>query len=180
MTTMSAQAMNTADALRLTQAWAYNGRGNPPLTGLNIHPSGDFEVLIRGARLLYRAGEGRLIVSGLVGGDSVQLSTSPAAWKKLQAAAQREAVTMGEGVFELVTTKTMNAEPPVLLLSKSFADGEMQEMQFVVEVRWLLEWATYWRKTRLWELFSGRSEETVSLEGQAHVDWARRHRPRPW
>lgn len=180
MSTPSTHAMNAAEALRLTQAWAHSSKGAQDLAGMRVQPSGDFEVDIRGAHLAYRGASRQLVVSGLVGTGMVQFTAAPEPWQELQAAAAREAPTLGEGQFELVKKKVFHSEPPVLLLSKAFSDGSMSETQFLIEVRWLLEWATHWRKTRLPELNSGRSDQEIERLGRGHVEWARTRRPRPW
>lgn len=173
--------MTAAEALRLTQAWAFSSGASANLTGMKVQLTGDFEIDIRGANLVYQSKTHQLIVSGLVGQDMLQLTASTAAWQKLQTAAAREGITMGEGQFTLAEATTkLNADPPVLMLSKPFTDGAMKEQQFLIEVRWLLEWATHWRKTRLRELFSGSSPEELARQGMAYVAWAHEKRPRPW
>lgn len=180
MSTTPVQAMTAGEALRLTQAWAHSSGADADLAGMAVQPGGDFEVQVRGARLAFQSGLHRLVVSGLVGQDMLQLTVSPAAWQKLQRAAALEAPTLGEGQFELLSVKTLNADPPVLLLSKAFSNGALSEQQFLIEVRWLLEWATHWRKIRLRELFSGRTPEELDKQGRTYVEMARRQRPRPW
>lgn len=180
MSIQPAHAMNAGDALRLTQAWAHSSRAATELAGMTVQPSGDFEVDVRGAHLAYSSASRQLVVSGLVGTGVVQFIVAPEPWQELQAAAAREANTLGEGRFELVDRKVFHSDPPVLLLSKAFSDGKMTETQFLIEVRWLLEWATHWRKTRVPELFSARTPQEIERLGQGYVDWARKRRPRPW
>lgn len=180
MSIQPAHAMTAGDALRLTQAWAHSSRAATDLAGMVVQPGGDFEVDVRGAHLAYRSASKQLVVSGLVGTGVVQFTVAPEPWQELQAAAAREANTLGEGRFELVDRKIFHSDPPVLLLSKAFSDGKMTETQFLIEVRWLLEWATHWRKTRVPELFSARSPQEIERLGLGYVEWARKRRPRPW
>lgn len=180
MSTLPIQAMTAGEALRLTQAWTFSSRTAADLSGMKVQPGGDYEIEVRGAHLAYQSANKLLLVSGLVGSGMVQFSVAPEPWQELQAAAAREALTLGEGTFELVKTTPFHAEPPVLLLSKAFSDGTISEQQFLIEVRWLLEWATHWRKTRLPELSSGLSAQEQERKGKAYVELARRQRPRPW
>lgn len=79
----------------------------------------------------------------------MRLTVSPTAWQGLQRAATLKALALGEGRFELLVVMSLNADPPVLLLSKAFSDDALSEQQLMIEVGWLLEWATHCRETRL-------------------------------
>ncbi len=166
--------MSVERAEKLIQAWSGGS-----LSKLNLG-SGKFLTLANGVFFRFESEKQRLLASGLVGSDAHQFTASKKPWQDLQTTAARESNTLGEGNFELVPTKLFNSDPPVLLLTKDFANGAISEEQFLIEVSWLREWATHWRKKRMVELTSGLSPQEIERRGQDHVEWAKRNRPRPW
>lgn len=172
-------AMTADHAIRLVNAWQGKS-GMTDIAKLLITPNGDFSYQGRGAIFHYEGQTKRLIVSGLVGQRMLQFTAAREPWDELQFYAAREQVTLGEGSFELVSTALLTFTPPVLLLRKSFFDGAISNQQFILETRWLLEWATHWRTRRLPEIYSTDPAETVARKGEEHVAFALRNRLRPW
>jgi hypothetical protein len=165
--------MTPEKAKNLIEAWSRSRQQK-------LAASGEFLVEAGGVFLCYDSDAKQLLASGLVGQDMLQFNSSNKPWQRLQAAAVREKATLGEGHFELVQKKLFNVDPPILLLTKAFDDGSISDEQFIIEVQWLREWATHWRKTRMVELSSGVSEQLIEQQGKAYVEAAQKKRPRPW
>ena len=66
------------------------------------------------------------------------------------------------------------------ILTKAFHAAPRSVNQFVLEVDWLVHWATYWRDERWNEIFSVRTLDQLNKEAQEAQAWALKKHPRPW
>ncbi len=168
--------MTNDKALALTKAWcveAHEQLGNH----LKVSSNGDFSGVFGAAEITYVAQAKKLYVDGLVNYDASELIEYPELFDDFERAENREAYTLGEGRFHILNTP--GREHPQLTLRKEFSDGSVTVNQFVKEIDWLMQWSTYWRLQRSYDV-NTKSEEELVREGAKLDAWARKNRPRPW
>jgi hypothetical protein len=138
-------AMDTKQALVLTQHWGRSARDARFIQQLKVGSDGSFVTKGAGAFLRYDAGKRRLLVSGLVGYNMAAMASDMEFLDRLHRAGEREKVTLGEGRFEIYERHLFDMAPDVVLLTKDFVDGAVAPEQFAREVRWLLAAAHHWQ-----------------------------------
>lgn len=168
--------MNSERALVLTQAWCKRVR--EPFDNVSVSPNGDFRGVFGAAEIFYSSQEKRLRILGLVVYDASLMVKRSEFFDEVKRAGDREPSTLGEGYFFLEKTP-YKAEAPQLTLRKDFTDGVIKPEQFIKEVDWLMDWATYWRKQRYHQV-SEESEEQLIREAPEIESWAKKNRLRPW
>ncbi len=171
-------AMTNNEALGLLQAWAEDVRDPHYGTTLKVGAQGDFLAKSKGAFFRYAPESGSLIVSGLVGYGVTLHSKHPTSWDRLVRAGHREWATLGDGAFELYRDPLYELKPDVVLLSKTFVQS-MSEMQFIVQVRWLLNAATHWRTLRYNRVMQDPESDLIR-DGAIINERMQKERPRPW
>ncbi len=174
-------AMELTEALRITKAWAEEVGGVASLHSIVVERNGSFTVEVRGAFFRYKPDSKGLLVSGLVAYDIGDFfSLSPKEWENLTKTAKRESSTLAEGQLELLSEPLLRWKPQVVLLTKSFVDKKISDARFFTEVRWLLEWSTYWRTRRYTEVIENIDKNALIREATEINDWVAKNRPRPW
>ncbi len=171
-------AMTNNEALLLLKAWAGEVRDPHYAITLKLGARGDFLAKSKGAFFRYAPESGSLIVSGLVGHGVTLHSKYPKTWERLLRAGQREWATLGDGAFELYREPLYELKPDVILLSKTFGNS-ISEMQFIVQVRWLLDAATHWRTLRYNRVMQDPESDLIR-EGAIINERMQKERPRPW
>lgn len=174
-------AMELAEALRITKAWAEEVGGTVALNNMEVERNGAFTVEVKGAFIRYRPDSKTLLISGLVAdGIGPFFTLVPSRWPRITRAAAREQSTLAEGQLELLNESLLRWKPQVVLLTKSFLDKKISDGRFFTEVRWLLEWSTYWRTRRYTEVIENKNENALIKEAMEINDWVAKNRPRPW
>lgn len=173
--------MEAAEALRITKAWAEESGSTHSLQDMEVAGDGSFTVEAGGAFFRYKPDSKTLLVSGLVAYNLKNYFTViPADWESLMGAATRERSTLAEGHLELVKEQLLRWKPDVVLLTKPFVDNKINNRRFFTEVRWLLEWGTYWRTRRYSEVLASNDENALIREAAEINEWIKKNRPRPW
>lgn len=171
--------MTLDQAIALARTWGREVK--EPFSNAQVFPNGDFRGQFGGAELYYLAVDSTLYAQGLVQSDASLMAEDPEDFDEMKRAGDREPSTMGEGKFYLERTphKPHKAGTPKLALRKAFRNGAIEPRQFVVEVDWLMEWSTYWRKQRSIEVQTQPEAELIQEAPEIEA-WAKKNRPRPW
>ena len=173
--------MELTEALRITKVWAEEVGGAASLHNMEVERNGAFTVEVRGAFFRYKPDSKTLLVSGLVAYNIEDFfSLRPKKWEGLIKAAKRESSTLAEGQLELLNEPLLRWKPQVVLLTKSFIDDKVPDSQIFSQIRWLLEWSTYWRTRRYTEVVESRDENKLIGQAVEINDWVEKNRPRPW
>lgn len=171
-----AAEMSADRALILTRAWAASI--GESLENMTVSPNGDFRGLFGAAEIVYSSRDKMLSAMGLVDIDATPMLEDQEFFDEMKRTGEREPSTMGEGYFYIEKTP-FNARLPQLTLRKDFTNAMLEPKRFILEVDWLMEWATYWRKIRSVQVVS-KPEEELIREAAGIEEWVKKNRPRPW
>jgi len=172
--------MEIDQALKLVQGWSTGVRDTRYTSKMQVDAQGGFLTEAKGAIFRYQPETKTLLVSGVLAHDAyIFYSKHPDFWKELIEAGKREYTTLGEGEFELYTKPLLNMKPEIVLLTKKFTDDVIEQEQFILEVRWLLTAATYWRTLRRGYVLTAPVEKLIQ-EAPLINERMLRERPRPW
>lgn len=172
--------MDLAEALRITTAWAGEVGRTAPLDNMSVERSGAFAAEAGGAFFRYRPESKELLVGGLVNDKVKMFAEFPDEWERLERASKREKSTLADGYLERVSTPLLRWKPEIVLLTKRFSADHLDDRRFFTEVRWLLEWSTYWRIRRYREVVQSTDENALIREAAEINEWTLKNRPRPW
>ena len=168
--------MDLDKALLLTKAWC--DEAHESFSKVEVAANGDFGGVLGAPDIIYSAQDKRLTVLGLVINNASVMVELPEVFHKFEQISEYEPYTLGEGHFYIEKTP-MSQKEPQLTLRKDFTDGSISPVQFVKEVNWLMQWSTYWRKNRSYDVLTRRIEELIK-ESPAIEAKFRKVTPRPW
>lgn len=140
-------------------------------------------VELKAIAFRYDSDKQTLSMSGLVAQDMKILSMYPAKWEILQNIGVREYTTMmyGEAHFELYAGKIFNADPDVVLLTKTFSEPLLDKHQLTVQSQQLASDATYWRKGRFGEVVTmGKTEDELIKQSPGINEFMLTKQPKSW